>query len=313
MRAYTRYKYGGPEILHIEEVDKPVPADDEVLVKIKSISVNPLEWHILRGKPFFARFSVGLFKPDNKILGSDFAGIVEAVGGKITKFKIGDEVFGEAFVGSFAEYNCVKLHMLAHKPKNISYEEAACLGVAGITALQGLRDHGNLNRGEKILINGAAGGVGHYCVQLAKVLGAEITGVCSTKNVEFIHSLGADHVIDYTRQDIHKHKSKYDLVVDIHGNLHYEDYVRMGGRGVMIGFVGVGHMMKLMLRRALGKMEIAQFTAETKAEDLEFLSKSYSEGMLKPNLDRTYPFEQLPEAITFIEQMHTRGKVAITL
>lgn len=312
MKAYVRYKFGGPEVLQIEEVEKPIPADDEILVKIKTTSVNPLEWHIMRGEPFIARLSEGLFKPKSKILGSDFAGVVEAVGKHVTKFEIGDEVFGEAFKGSFGEYNSVKPHMLAHKPENASFEEAACLGVAGMTAVQGIRDHGQLRAGEKVLINGAAGGVGHYCVQVAKALGAEITGVCSTKNVDFIRSLGASHVIDYTKQDIHKHDGKYDLVVDVHGNLNFSDYTRMGSRGVTIGFVGMGHMIRLLLRRAFGKMKIAQFTAQTNAEDLEFISKLFSEGKLKTNLDRTYPFEQLPDAIAYIELMHTRGKVAVS-
>ena len=311
MRAYVRYKFGGPEVLQIEEVEKPTPAADEILVKVKATSVNPLEWHVLRAEPLFARFSVGLFKPKDKILGSDFAGIVEAVGKHITKYKTGDEVFGEAIVGSFGEYNCVKPDMLAHKPVNASFEEAACLGVAGLTAIQGIRDHGELRAGEKVLINGAAGGVGHYCVQLAKAVGAEVTGVCSTRNVDFIHSLGASHVIDYTKQDIHQHGGKYDLVVDVHGNLNHSDYRRMGGRGVMIGFGGMGHMIGLLLRKAFGKMKIVNFTAQPKAEDLECLSKYYEEGTLKTNLDRTYPFEQLPDAIAFIEQMHTRGKVAV--
>lgn len=311
MKAYTRHRFGGPETLRIEDVKKPTPADDEVLVSIKAISVNPLEWHMLRAKPFLTRFSEGFFKPKNKVLGSDFAGIVEAVGKQVTKFKTGDEVFGVASAGSFGEYNRVSLHMLAHKPANISFEEAACLGVAGLTALQGIRDHGRLSEGEKILINGAAGGVGHYCVQLAKALGAEITGVCSTKNVDFIRSLGASHVIDYSRQNIHRHKNKYNLIVDVHGNLNFQDYKRMGGRGVMIGFTGMGHMIGLMLRRTLSKVKIAQFIAQTKTEDLEFIAKCCAEGKLKTNLDRTYPFEQLPEAIAFIEQMHTRGKVVV--
>ncbi len=312
MKAYVRHKFGGPEVLQIEEVEKPSPADDEILVRIKAISVNPVEWHRLRGTPFFMRLVTRPFKPKNKLIGSDFAGIVEAVGTHITKFEVGDEVFGEASLGSFGEYNCVKLHMLAHKPENASFEEAACLGVAGLTALQGIRDYGRLCAGEKVLINGAAGGVGHYSVQIAKALGAEVTAVCSTGNIDFVRSIGASHVVDYSKHDIHKHNGQYDLVVDVHGNLNFSDYRRMAGRGVMIGFVGTGHMMGLLLRKAFSKMKIEQFTAQPKAEDLEFLAKYYSESKLRTNLDRTFSFEQLPEAIAFIERMHTSGKVAVS-
>ncbi|MDN5210841.1 NAD(P)-dependent alcohol dehydrogenase [Fulvivirgaceae bacterium BMA12] len=311
MKAYIRHKFGGPEVLQIGEIEKPTPADDEILVRIKAISVNPVEWHRLRGTPFFMRLATGPFKPRNKVIGSDFAGIVEAVGTRVTKFEVDDEVFGEASLGSFGEYICVKLHMLARKPENASFEEAACLGVAGLTALQGIRDYGKLRAGEKVLINGAAGGVGHYSVQIAKALGAEITAVCSTGNIDFVRSIGAGHVVDYRQQDIHQHNGQYDLVVDVHGNLNFSDYRRMGGRGVMIGFVGMGHMLGLLLRKAFGKIKIEQFTAQAKGKDLAFLAKYYSEGKLRTNLDRTFSFEQLPEAIAFIERMHTRGKVAV--
>ncbi len=316
MKAFIRHQYGGPEVLQLSQYEKPTPADDEILVKIKALSVNPMEWHILRGEPYFARLTVGLLSPKHKIIGSDYSGIVETVGKNIVDFKPGDEVFGEPFHGSFAEYNAVKIGMIGHKPKNASFEEAACLGVAGLTALQGIRDQGKIRPGEKVLINGCSGGVGHFAVQIAKIFGAVVTGVCSSRNVEFVKSLGADEVIDYTKTNMHQHRGNFDVVIDVHGNLKYSDFKNLtnnSGRGVLIGFTTMSNMMGAMIGGIFGKVKLKSFTAASNATDLAQLSKYVEDGILKVNIDSTYTFEQIPDAITYIEKMHTRGKVAITV
>ncbi|MFY0644312.1 MAG: NAD(P)-dependent alcohol dehydrogenase [Bacteroidia bacterium] len=316
MKAYVQHKYGSSETLNIEEVKTPLIGADEILVQIKAVSLNPADWHMMRAKPSFIRLMSGLFKPKKKIIGSDFAGKVVSVGANVSAYKVGDEVFGEATSGSFAEYNKVKLNMLALKPENSSYQEAACLGIAGLTALQGIRDHGKLAAGEKVLINGASGGVGHYCVQIAKALGGHVTAVCSAKNSDFVKSLGADEVIDYTTTNIHSHQAHFDLTVDVHGNLNFKDFKRFAGkngRAVMIGFTGMGHMLKVLASKAVSKSNIAQFTASAKSEDLQYLAQLYKDGQLKSSIERTYSFNQLPEAISYIEQMHTQGKVAVSV
>jgi NADPH:quinone reductase-like Zn-dependent oxidoreductase len=312
MKAIARTQYGGPEVLHVSEEEMPRYTSNQVLVKIRAVSVNPADWHRMRATPYFIRLAEGgLFKPyaKYKIIGADFAGVVEAVGADVSAYKVGDEVLGDASFGSFAEYNAVELDMLTHKPDNVSFEEAASLGIAGLTALQGVRDHGKLKAGERVLINGASGGVGHFCVQVAKRLGAHVTGVCSGKNVEMLKSIGANAVIDYTKEDIHSCNEKFDLVMDINGNLNYADYKRMGKRGVMVGFVGVNHMMGVMLRKAIGSFDLTTFTAKTKAKDLQWLAENVAEGHIKPVIEKIYEFEKLPEAVAHLETMHARGKV----
>ncbi len=312
MKAFTKHTYGGPEILQLEEVEKPTPKKNELLVKIMANSANPADWHILRGEPFFARFSTGLFKPKDKILGADFAGIVEAVGSQVTQFKVGDRVYGEMLEGgAFAEYACVPTGVCARMPEGIGFPEMAAVPIAGLTALQAVITHGKLKAGETVLVNGASGGVGHFTVQIAKAYGAYVTGVCSSKNVDFVKALGADQVIAYDQEDIHQHQGKYDLVIDTHGNLAHEDYQRMGQRGVMVGFTTLGNMMRLMLKRAFSKFPLAQFTAEANVPDLETLASLMQNGKVKPHLEKVYPYPQVPEAIAYIEAMRTRGKVAM--
>lgn len=312
MKAFIKTKYGGPEILQLEKVEKPMLKDDHILVKVIANSANPADWHILRGKPFFARFSAGLFKPKEKIPGADFAGIVERTGNKIEHFKVGDHVFGETLEGgAFAEYTCVPASVCAVMPEGAGFPEMASIPVAGITALQALITHGQLKEGESVIINGSSGGVGHFAVQIAKAYGAVVTAVCSGKNIDFVKGLGADHVIPYDKENIHQHKGKYDLVVDTHGNLSHKDYKRMGQRGVVVGFTTMGHMLSLLVNKAFSKFSLAQFTAAANTKDLETLASLIQYGKIKVHLDKTWSYKKIPEAISYIEAMRTKGKVAM--
>lgn len=311
MKAFTRSKYGGTEILQLEEVEKPSLKDGHVLVKVFANSANPADWHILRGKPFFARFSFGLFHPKEKILGADFAGVVEEVGNNVDRLRIGDRVFGETLGAAFAQYVCVPEKVCGIMPDNASFPEMAGVPIAGLTALQALITHGQIKEGESVLINGASGGVGHFAVQIAKAYDAKVTGVCSSKKADFVRSLGAHEVLAYDTVNIHKHKERYSLVIDTHGNLTHNDYRRMGDRGVMVGFTTMGHMMKLLLKNAFSKFSLKQFTAEANRRDLETLASLIECGKVKVHLDKTYPFAQIPEAIKYIEAMRTKGKVAM--
>lgn len=312
MKAFTKTKYGGPEVLQLEEVEKPSLKDDHILVKVVANSANPADWHILRGEPFFARFSFGLFKPTNKILGADFSGIVKEIGKDVKHFKVGDQVFGESLEGgAFAEYISVAAHVCGKMPEGTGFPEMACVPIAGLTALQALIDHGQLKEGESVLINGASGGVGHFTVQIAKAYGAKVTAVCSSKNIDFVKSLGADQVIAYDKENIHQHHVKYDLIIDTHGNLFHSDYKRMGQRGVMVGFTTLGHMISLLLKRATSKFPLNQFTAEANTKDLETLATLVQNGKIKVHIDKTYSYKDIPEAIGYIEAMRTKGKVAM--
>ena len=312
MKAYTKTIYGGPEVLKLEEVEKPELKDDHILVKVMANSANPADWHIIRGKPFFARFSFGLFKPKDKIPGADFAGIVEAVGKNVTHFKTGDRVFGESLKGgAFAEYISVPAAVCATMPVTANFSEMAAVPVAGLTALQAIVTHGMIREGEKVLINGSSGGVGHFAVQVAKAYGAKVTAICSSKNMEFVKSLGADEVIAYDKENIHQHNGRYDLVADINGNLNYKDFRRMGQRGVSVGFTSMGHMMALLLNKAVSKFPLSQFTAVANARDLETLALLVQSGKVKAHIEKTYSYKQIPEAIGYIEAMRTRGKVVM--
>ncbi|HEX2533090.1 MAG TPA: NAD(P)-dependent alcohol dehydrogenase [Chitinophagaceae bacterium] len=312
MKAFTKITYGGPEVLRLEEVEKPAVKEGHLLVKVMANSANPADWHILRGTPILARFAFGLFKPKEKILGADFAGIVEEAGRDVTQFKAGDRVFGESLKGgAFAEYLCVPATVCARMPEGGSFPELAGVPIAGLTALQALVTHGKLKAGESVLINGSSGGVGHLAVQIAKAYGAQVTAVCSRKNADFVQSLGAGHVLAYDQTDIHRHAGKYDLVVDTHGNLTHGDLQRMGRRSVVVGFTTLGHMMAVTVQGKIRKSPITQFTAEANTKDLEELARLIEEGSLKVHIEKTYPYRQIPEAIRYIESMHTRGKVAM--
>src|SRR4051794_25324266 len=289
MIAFTRDVYGGPEVLRLEEVDKPVKKDDHVLVKVLANSANPADWHILRGKPFFARFTFGLFKPKDKVPGADFAGVVVETGKSVKLLKAGDRVFGETLKGgAFAEYVSAPETVCAAMPEETGFSEMASVPIAGLTALQALITHGQLKQGEAVLINGASGGVGHFAVQIAKAFGANVTAVCSSRNVDFVRSLGADQVIPYDKENIHQHHGKYDLAIDANGNLAYEDYKRLCDRGVMVGFTTMGHMISLSLKKATSKFPLIQFTAQANTKDLQTLASLIRDGKIKAHIERSY-------------------------
>jgi NADPH:quinone reductase-like Zn-dependent oxidoreductase len=312
MKAFIKTKYGGPEILRLEEVDKPIVKDDHILVKVVANSANPVDWHLLRGEPFFARFTSGLFKPQEKIPGADFAGTVVETGHKVTNFKVGDNVFGETLLGgAFAEYVSVPVSVCGKVPNNVSLVQMASISTAGLTALQALVTHGKITPGEAVLINGASGGVGHFAVQIAKAHGANVTAVCSSRNADFVKSLGADKVIAYDKENIHQHNGKYDLIIDANGNLAYADYRRMGKRGVMIGFTTMGHMFSTLIKKLFGKFPLIQFTAEPNEKDLQTLAILVEKGKVQPQIEKLFSYKEIPEAISYIEAMRTRGKVVM--
>jgi len=312
MKAFVKTKYGGPEVLRLEEVEMPTIKDDHIVVKVFANSANPADWHILRGKPFFARLTSGLFKPIEKIAGADFAGVVVQTGANVNGYETGDRVFGESLMGgAFAEYVTVPVAVCGKIPAGIRFTQMASVPVAGLTALQALVTHGKVKAGETVLINGASGGVGHFAVQIAKAYGATVTAVCSSKNAGFVKSIGADKVIAYDKENIHEHKEKYDLVVDANGNLHHADYKRMGRRAVMIGFTTMGHMFSILFKKIFSKFPLIQFTAEANADDLRTLAELVEQGKVKPQIEKQFSFNEIPEAIGYIEAMRTRGKVVM--
>ncbi len=313
MKAFTRYKYGGPEVLSLEKVEKPTLKEGHLLIYVKANSANPADWHILRGKPLFARLSFGLFKPKNKKLGADFAGIVKEVGQGVTKFKVGDQVYGESLQGgAFAEYTCAAENVCGLMPERATYNEMACVPIAGLTALQALVTHGKLKKGESVLINGSSGGVGHFSVQIAKSYGAHVTAVCSSRNIEFVKSMGADKVIAYDQESIHQYNGKFDLVLDTNGNLNFADFKRLGKRGVVVGFTTMGHMISVLIKKVFSRFSLMQFTAQANNDDLTILANLVQEGKLKPHIEKTYAYSKIPQAIAYIELMRTRGKVAMS-
>jgi NADPH:quinone reductase-like Zn-dependent oxidoreductase len=242
----------------------------------------------------------------------DFAGVVEAVGKNVREFKAGDRVFGEAFQsGAFAEFVSVSEEACGHMPEGIGSDIMAAVPVAGVTAWQAIVTHGKLQKGESVLINGSSGGVGHFAVQIAKALGAEVTAVCSNRNIDFVESLGADRVLAYDRENIHLHSGNYDLIIDTHGNLSFKDYKRLGKRGVMVGFTTIGQMVSVLLRKAFSKFPLVQFTAEANTKDLNTLASFIQAGKIRPHIFKTYPYQDIPKAIGYIESMRTKGKVVM--
>jgi NADPH:quinone reductase-like Zn-dependent oxidoreductase len=322
MRAIVYTKYGPPEVLQLKEVEKPVPKENEVLVKVIAASANPADWHMIRGEPKFARLVFGLTKPKNIIPGIDIAGLIEAVGKNIKEFQPGDVVFGDCgWGGAFAEYVCVTENKLVPKPANISFEEGATVMVAGISALQGLRDKGNIQSGQKVLIIGASGGVGTFAVQLAKYFGAEVTGVCSTRNMDLVQSIGADKVIDYTKEDFTNTAEKYDLIIDNVANRSVADLKRAlnpNGICVIIGFSSLSRMFQHMflgpLVSMIGNKKIGGLgTAKPNQKDLVFLKELLESGNIKPVIDRRYSLSEVAEAIRYLEEGHAKGKVVINI
>ncbi len=323
MKAIVYRCYGAPDVVKLEDVAKPVPADDRMLVKVHAASVNPLDWHFMRGKPYIMRPMAGFGAPKDIRMGVDFAGTVEAVGKDVTQYKPGDEVFGGAD-GAFAEYVTVRgKGSVALKPANISFEQAAAVPIAAITALQALRDQGKLQAGQKVLINGASGGVGTFAVQIAKVLGGEVTGVCSTRNVALVQSIGADHVIDYTREDFTRGSQRYDLIVDnvgSHSAAQTRRALTPAGTLVIVGGSSggpwLGGMSGAIEAKALApfvKQKIGFFLAKLNHDDLDYLRQLLQDGKITPVIDRRYKLSETSEAIRYVEAGHARGKVVINL
>jgi len=325
MKAITYCNYGLGN-LKLEDVEKPVPNDDQVLVKVRAASVNPYDWHFVEGTPKIMRMmGVGLRKPKDTRLGVDFAGTVEAVGKNVTQFKPGDDVFGGKG-GAFAEYVCRRAEgAVALKPANITFEQAASVNIAGITALQGLRDKGKVQPGQKVLINGASGGVGTFAVQIAKSYGADVTGVCSTRNLELVRSLGADHVIDYTKENFAKSEQRYDVILDNVPNHSLSEcrriltpkgkYVMIGGGGPNEGrWIGpFGRVIHTLLLAPFISQQMGMMMADANQKDLTVLADMMQSGKVKPVIDRTYKLSEVPQAIRYLEEGHARGKVIISV
>jgi NADPH:quinone reductase-like Zn-dependent oxidoreductase len=323
MKAYVYEKYGPPDVLQLREVEKPTPKENELLVKIHAASVNALDWHMLTADIFLVRLMTkGLLRPKRTCLGADIAGQVEAVGSGITQFRPGDEVFGDVFghsQGGFAEYVAVPESALAPKPTNLSFKQAAAVPVAGLTALQGLRSAARVQPGEKVLIYGAAGGVGTFAVQIARAFGAEVTAVCSTRNLEQARSLGAHNVIDYTKEDFSKNGRKYDVILGVNGFRPisvYKNALAPGGRYVMAGG-SMGQIFQAMLLGPLlsrgADKKLSGLSAKTKQEDLLALKDLLEAGKVTPIIDRSYPLEQVPEALRYLGSGHARAKIVITI
>jgi NADPH:quinone reductase-like Zn-dependent oxidoreductase len=320
MKAIVYTKYGSPEVLQLKEVAKPTPKDDEVLIKVQAVSVNRSDWEGLSGKPLYARLG-GLLKPRQHILGSDIAGRVEMVGRHIRRFRPGDEVFGDILprLGGFAEYVCARESVLAPKPASMTFEEAAAIPQAAVIALQGTRDKGKIQPGQKVLITGAGGGAGTFAVQLAKLYGAEVTGVDNTGKLDFMRSLGADHVIDYTREDFTKNGKQYDLILDIVAHRSVFAYKRaLGSRGSY--FLTGGSVTTIFQVLLLGpwirgitgkKMRI--LAVQPNLKDLVYVTELYEAGKVVPVIDRRYPLSEIPEALRYLGEGRTKGKVVITV
>ena len=322
MKAVVYTKYGSPDVLQLKEVEKPTPKDNEVLIRIHAASANAADWHLLRGDPFLLRLGYGLLKPNNTILGADIAGRVEAVGNNVTQFQPGDEVFGDISgcgLGGFAEYVSVPEHAVISKPASMTFEEAAAVPMAAVTALQGLRDKGQIQPGQKVLIHGASGGVGTFAVQIAKAFRAEVTAVCSTRKVDLVRSIGADHVIDYTQEDFTKNGQRYDLILAANGNRSMFEYKRAlapKGRYVVTGG-SMAQLFQAMLLGPLlstaGRQNMGNVLARPNQKDLACMKELLEAGKVIPVIDRCYPLSETAEAIRYLEAGHARGKVVITV
>lgn len=326
MKAFVYRRYGGPEVLKLEDVEKPVLKDNEVLVKVHAASVNPLDWHFMRGLPYLVRILRGVGAPSDITMGMDFAGIVEAVGKDVKRFKLGNEVFG-AKGGALAEYLSISEdEPIAFKPANMSFVQAASVPVAAIAALQALRDEGKIQAGKKVLINGASGGVGTFAVQMAKSFGTEVTGVCSTHNVKMVRAIGANHVIDYTKVDFTQGSQRYDLIIDTVRNHTLPDLRRAmtpTATAVLVGASGgpngeqwlwsITRPIKAMVYSGFVSQKYHTLFADENKEDLAVLGDLMQTGQLTPVIDRQYPLSEVPAAIAYLEQGHARGKILITL
>jgi NADPH:quinone reductase-like Zn-dependent oxidoreductase len=321
MKAIVYRRYGSPDVLRLDEVAKPIVRDGDVLVRVHAASVNPFDWHLLRGQPYFVRQSAGWRTPKRNIPGIDVAGVVEEVGRDVTNVKPGDEVFGEKS-RACAEYVCGPEDLFVPKPANLTLEQAAAVPVAGVTALQALRANGSVQPGQKVLINGASGGVGTFAVQLARAFGADVTGVCSTPNVELVRSIGADHVIDYTREKFTRGRQRYDLIVDNAGNhslIALRRVLAPTGKAVLVGaskgnWLGpIARILGAQQLSRFGSRKLAFFLTDIEREDLLFLTELIEAGKVTPIIDRCYPLSEVPDAIRYLETMRARAKVVITV
>jgi len=322
MQAIVYHRYGSPDVLRWEEIERPTPGDNEVLIKVCAASVNPYDWHFMRGLPYFLRIGAGLRKPKNKRLGVDVAGQVEAIDRSVTQFKPGDAVFGTCN-GAFAEYACTSEGALVMKPDNITFEQAASVPIAALTALQGLRDKGQIQLGQRVLINGAAGGVGTFAVQIAKSFDAEVTGVCGTRNVEMVRSIGADRVIDYTKEDFTKSAQPYDVILDCVGNRSFPACRRvLNPKGICVAVGGpsgrwmIGPLARLITALVLSRFagqKLVTVLAKLSKEDLTTMCDFMKTGKVTPVIDRRYSLREVAAAIQYLEEGHARGKVVIVL
>ena len=322
MKAIVRDRYGPPDVLEIQEVEKPEPADDGVLVRVRAASVNRADWYDVTGTPWIARPLMGLRRPKARLTGIDFAGTVEAVGKDVTDLQPGDDVFGgRSDGGSFAEYTCAQAGV-ARKPANLTFEEVAAVPVAALTALQGLRDHGQLQPGQKVLVNGASGGVGTFAVQIAKALGAEVTAVCSTRNVEQARSLGADHVIDYAREDFTRGGRRYDVILDVAGGKSWSKYKRVlnphatlvivgGPKGALMG--PLGHIVKVRLAALRGSQKAVFFVAKWNKPDMDVLRELLESGQVRPVVEKRYELSEVADALEYMGEGHVQGKLVIRI
>ena len=324
MKAVICPRYGSPDVLQLREIEKPVPQEDEVLIQIHAASLNSRDLRMLRAKPLFMRLMPGgFFRPKNKVLGADLAGRIEAIGGNVNQFKPGDEVYGylpgSTGRGTFAEFVCARENLITLKPANLSFKQAAAVPLAAMTALQGLRDSGNIQKGQKVLIQGASGGVGTFAVQIAKAFGAEVTAVCSTRNVEMAHSLGADHVIDYSKEDFTQNGLQYDLILAVNGYHPISDYLQalkpegtyVVTGGSMLQLIQAGSNAKRVSKSGSQKIEVVSL--KQNQEDLIFIKELLESGKIKPVIDGCYPLSKTSEAFWHFEKEHPRGKVVITM
>lgn len=323
MKAIVIDRYGTPDVLHLEEVPSPVPSDGQVLVRVRASSVNPYDWHFLTGLPKLFRPTFGFRRPKFRILGADLAGQVEAVGQAVTRFHPGDEVYGITAAGAYSEYAAVAEADLVPKPASLTFEQAASLPMAGLTALQALRDKGKVAPGQRVLVNGASGGVGSLAVQIARSMGTQVTGVCSTANVDLVRSLGADRVVDYTRDDFTTGPERYHLIFDNVGNRSLAEYRRaLEPRGIYLASYGqpehtwlgpIGILARMALVSPFVSQKMITFTSRPTTADLLALTGLVEAGSLKPVVDRAYPLAQVPDAFGYLAQWHARGKVVITI
>jgi NADPH:quinone reductase-like Zn-dependent oxidoreductase len=323
MKAIVRDTYGSPDVLELRDIDKPEIADNEVLVRVHAAGVGRDVWHVMTGLPYPIRLAgYGLRTPKNPIIGSDVAGVVEALGKNVSRFQPGDEVFGIG-KGSYAEYVCAREDKLAPRPANLTFEQAAVVAISGLTALQGLRDHGKVRPGQEVLVIGASGGVGTFAVQIAKALGAHVSGVCSTKKVDMVRSIGADHVIDYTQEDFAEGEQRYDLILDIGGNSSLARLRRAlasrgtlvitGGEGGGRWFGGTDRQLRALVLSPFVGQKLGTFVSSENHEDMIALKDLIEAGKVAPVIDRTYPLSEVPEAIRYLEEGHARGKVVNTV